>query len=116
MIRCEMGPMKAPDVFDWRAEGIETSVRNQKLCGNCFMYATTGVFELGYTVQQYRSTGSNEPNEFSVEAVARCHEDSCYGGKASDIFIKYVTQGAVPQGYDDYSSVSFAFTSTCVRL
>ena len=43
------------DSFDWRAHGIVPPVRDQKACGDCYLFAAMGAYESAYLIQTRQS-------------------------------------------------------------
>lgn len=65
-----------PDSFDWRELGAVTEVKNQKYCGSCWTFSTTGDLEGTH----YFKTG--ELLRLSEEQIVSCdvEMDGCDGG------------------------------------
>lgn len=72
-----------PDNFDWRTStkcpgGCVTPVRNQGMCGSCFAFSSTGMFEARVLVQ----TGGKQKVIFSPQDDVNCdpYNQGCNGG------------------------------------
>lgn len=70
-----------PDNFDWRnvnGQNFVSPVKNQKSCGSCYAFASTGMFEARARVQ----TNNNWQPNFSEQDIVSCSQYSqgCSGG------------------------------------
>lgn len=61
---------------DWVAKGAVTPVKNQKQCGSCWAFSTTGGLEGAYFIK------NNKLVSFSEEELVQCDkkDDGCGGG------------------------------------
>ena len=73
-------PNPAKDTFDWSQLRVVGSVKDQELCGDCWNFATVGVFESMYAIRN----GPSNLLELSEEQLLRCNTESpqmtCCGG------------------------------------
>ena len=65
-----------PTSFDWRAQGLVTTIRDQGSCGSCWAFATVGVMEAAIKIQ-----GGGDVN-LSEQYLVSCNNSnySCSGG------------------------------------
>jgi C1A family cysteine protease len=76
---------EAPDdSFDWRDHGVNTSIKNQGLCGACYAYASLEAIES----QIFLKTGKSL--EFSRQEIVSCSKNhgtnGCNGGIVIGVF------------------------------
>lgn len=75
-----------PSSYDWRAKGVISPVKDQKKCGSCWTFSTTGAIEAHYKI----NTGSEEL--FSEQELLDCASaerydcHGCSGGLPSYAF------------------------------
>lgn len=111
-----------PASFDWRDQDKVTSVKDQGMCGTCWVFGTTSVLESAVLI------GENTTYDFSEQSVALCvdrswvylYDDSdepcgiTHGGGwsalAAEVFIK---KGAVLESCSPYDIRGLTCDGTC---
>ena len=80
----------APDSVDWVEKGAVTPVKNQKQCGSCWAFSTTGSVEGAFQI------AGNPLTSFSEEELVECDhvDDGCQGGLMDNGF-KYVEESGL---------------------
>lgn len=83
-----------PKSMDWRTKGIITPVKNQKDCGSCWTFSTTGTLE-AYTCMHNLNIDCTKWTGLAEQQLLDCASDfdnhGCNGGLPSHAFeyIKY---------------------------
>lgn len=82
-----------PKEFDWRDKGVVTKVKNQKQCGSCWAFSTTGNIESMFAIK-YGNLKS-----FSEQQLVDCDTTSegCGGGLPMDAFDYVKNAGGIQE-------------------
>ena len=99
--------MAFPQVFDWRAQGGVTPVKNQGSCGSCWAFCAAAAFESRILI------GSGLEEDLSEQAVVSCNTvgDNCGGGWMETAYDMFAANGAVRETCMPYHEVD---TDPCV--
>ncbi len=92
---------RSDNEFDWRSQGVVSSIRNQGGCGSCYAFATTAVIESFYAIQ----TDSQKFIDFSPQQVVDCSSNGnygCNGGDFGPTFNYLLEQGGKIATEDSY--------------
>lgn len=88
------GPL--PASVDWRRKGAVTEVKNQRLCGSCWSFATTGAIEAHYFLKTGRLISLSEQDLVDCSTS----NDGCNGGLVMSAF-QFVKNSGI-QTEEDY--------------
>jgi cathepsin L len=95
-------PNPAMESFDWSQRGVVGSVKDQALCGDCWNFATVGVFESMFAIRN----GPQNLLDLSEEQLLRCNTESpkgtCCGGWWAFDYIR--DSGLVGEDHLPYTS------------
>lgn len=87
-------------VFDWRAEGCVTPVRNQASCGSCWAFAA--VAQLESHVSVYDGVFLDLSEQQTIDC--NIYESDCDGGYGSAAYQIFMTNGAVLESCIPYTA------------
>jgi hypothetical protein len=89
-----------PDSIDWNEKGAVTAVKNQKGCGSCWAFSSTGALEGGLFVH------SGKLVSLSEEDLVQCDKEAqgCNGGGMSQAFDWVKTHGVCGETAYPYTS------------
>ncbi|KAK9883495.1 hypothetical protein WA026_001669 [Henosepilachna vigintioctopunctata] len=88
----------APESVDWRKEGVVTPVKNQKSCGGCWAFSSTGAIEGQYAIKNKQLKSLSEQQ--LIDCSKNGNNDGCNGGLMTSAF-EYVEKNGI-DSEDDY--------------
>jgi cathepsin H len=83
---------QAPSSVDWRKSGVVTPVKNQRNCGSCWTFSTTGALE-GYLAQ--KSGVLVSLSEQQLVDCAKYTNNGCSGGLPSSAYTWLANNGGI---------------------
>eukprot|EP01132_Coremiostelium_polycephalum_P008357 gene8357-10264_t len=99
--------VNAPESFDWRSQGVMTSVKDQQYCGSCYAFAGAGALEA------YLKWKTGATYDLSEQDIVDCsyrkfmggaHNNGCQGGWPSAVYDHYNAKGLVFENQYPYTS------------
>ncbi|KAH9511188.1 hypothetical protein DERF_009660 [Dermatophagoides farinae] len=105
------GPMVIPDEFDWNEKGKVTPIKQQFICGSCFIFSAVAVVESAYLIHG-KTNLKPEEIDISEQAILDCmNPDVCRtGGWPTQAWMTMAHQGIVDEEDAPYMSM---YTGGC---
>lgn len=109
-IMCDIPDVKPPENFDWRWYNVVSKIKNQKQCGDCYIFAGTAVMETQAIMAKYKfdfKTWKPVPkNHFHLneQTVLNCLPSGCDGGWPFMVYQDFRKRGAEVVKKNDYYS------------
>lgn len=86
-------PLNLPEVWDWRAQGGVTPVKDQGACGSCWAFGAVGAFESVLLIE----TGVEHDLSEQQALVCNTTIADCDGGPTSAAYEVFMSPGAVSE-------------------
>lgn len=77
---------ETPDEFDWREQDMVSPVKDQKSCGSCWTFSTTGAMEAHYKIHQGAEALLSEQELVDCPDAKKYDVHGCNGGLPSYAF------------------------------
>lgn len=84
------GNITLPESVDWRQHGAVTEVKDQRLCGSCWSFASTGALEGQFFIKSGRLVSLSEQNLIDCSNA----NHGCHGGQTTKAF-QYVRDNGI---------------------
>lgn len=108
----ELDTSALPDEVDWVTKGAVTPVKDQKSCGSCWAFSTTGGMEGGH----WKDTG--KLLSFSEQQLVDCSKQNhgCGGGLMDKAYAFYKTESTILEADYPYTAKNGTCTETSKKL
>ncbi len=88
-------------VWDWRAEGKVTPVRQQGSCGSCWAFTATAAFESSYLIQNNKTIDVSEQHLVNCSRAGSCADGGWPGNAFEFMLMKSTTSSGSKSGVDE---------------
>jgi C1A family cysteine protease len=107
-------PQALPDVFDWRASGQVTSIKDQGACGSCYAFGYLGSFESTLMIDGAGTWDLSENHAKECNwSELNGYGGSCDGGNFFMVANLYSQAGSVQESCDPYVPSDVACNAGC---
>jgi hypothetical protein len=90
------GEIPMPEQFSWRdykETDWMTSMKNQRLCGACWAFASAGAIEAVYNIEQGRQMNLNLSEQY---LVSNCYSSGSCSGGIVEFALNYIRRNGIP--------------------
>ncbi|MGF9760551.1 C1 family peptidase [Microvirga sp. 0TCS3.31] len=95
------GCSPAASSFDWRAKNVISPVKDQRTCGSCYIFASTGALEASWMIQNTKRINASE------QQVLDCaNAGDCQGGFHTRVFAFMKSNGVADGAQVTYRNQS----------